>query len=1110
VKKHWLLFFLVFLFGCQRKSGKTNDTLFKLVNPKYSGFNFSGQTATHKSKSRSVKYGVALGDINNDGLPEIIMSDMSGVRLYLNEGKMKFTDITAKAGLIIPHANMWNCKAFLVDINGDGLLDIYVTTWGVAFKDESREIYDSTVGRNYLFINNGNLTFTEKAKEYNLDMIGYTSVANFFDYDNDGDLDLFVSSWPYDNHGDEVLDKIFSFDFFNSEARYKYGANRLYENVNGKFIDVSEKAGISKMNSCAHAVITADINHDGWVDIYSGSDFLGPDRLYMNNGNKTFTEVSNKYFTKTPLASMGADIADVDGDGWQELFVAEMFPIDKKRQKLNVLPLSLDFFNTFEAYHQAQQLQRNMFYKNNHGENFSEIGYLTNTAATDWSWATLFADFDNNGTKDLYVASGPWVNWINVDRIKGIYGKDFFDKNLEKLDITGKYKVHNKPTTETHDYVFKNEGNLKFTDVSSEWGLSQKSGSYGAAYADLDGDGDLDIVVNNGENTASIYENKANELYPLHNYLRVQLHGSGMNSKGLGGKVYVYCGKNLQMQEITSVRGFISCSEFVAHFGLDTVKLVDSVRVEWLGEKVQMLYNVKANQLITVNENEAHLAGKLPGVAKEMVFKDITQAVGVNYMHKESAFSDFKRDRMLHRKFSREGPALAVADVNGDGLEDFYVGGALGQAGALYVQTPQGFKLSPVQDMYNFPKSEQAGALFFDANGDGFPDLLITGASNEFKYGDSALLNRLFINDGKGHFTYDRNALPDIYSATEAAAATNFDKDGGQYLFIGGRISPGLYPLPPRSYLLENRNGKFVDVTNQKAKGLDSIGMVTSAIWSDYDNDGDMDLIVVGDWMPVTIFRNDNGVLHNVTKELHLDSTTGWWNCVKAVDINNDGYTDYVLGNLGLNSVFRASTQEPMTMLANDFDKNGSIDPVLFHYISGINSPFVNRDIFCEQMPYYNNVYYNYESYANATYENMFTEQQKVSSYKLEAKMMESIILMNDSGKGFHVIKLPTEAQVSPVNDIVFTDIDHDGKPDMIIAGNSNCAYYNQGDDDAMKGLVLLNRGNGKYVPSQFYETGFYAPGFARKLGLIYHKGLKKSLLIVGNNNAALQVFQLK
>lgn len=1085
----WLWVALVFT-GCQESGSEPEaNTPFTLIDAAHSGVTFQQDLALAAEDVTGLGdggKGVAIGDVNNDGLPDLFFTGgVTHSALYLNKGNFQFEEVAEKAGIRDPKDKGETTGVLMADVNGDGWLDIYLLKAGLQGDAEGTRF--TNYGANLLYINNGDGSFTERGAQYNLNVIGFTRTANFFDYDNDGDLDVYLMNLPGPGRS---LD----FEYYNKPPKFKWLSDRLYENQDNYFVDVSEEAGLLFERNLGQSISVADVNNDGWLDVYVANDFFGRDFLYVNNGDKSFTERASEYFKVTSMSAMGSDFGDVNNDGKPDLFTGEMMPEGNYRQKLNLVPFSLEIYNKM-ARDSMRQYTRNTLQLNTEGKGYAEVGMFAGIEATEWSWGSVFADFDNDGFQDLFIANGIKRDMTNMDYIRGVYGKDIAasaDPN-EKPAVS---KTKEIPSVRTSNYMYRNNGDLRFEDVSDSWGLAQPVHSRGVAYSDLDNDGDLDLVLNNIDTIPFIYRN--NSAAAGNNYLRIRLKGN-KNTYGLGAVVKLYTARGLQMRQLSSMRGFSSTSEPIVHFGLKDITNVDSVVVNWPGSGRQVVLNPKINGTITIEEQPQAIAS---AQTTPTLLHDLTEASGLNYQHKESKYNDFKQYRIHHRKLSNEGPGMAAGDVNGDGLDDIFIGGAKGNSGVLYVQQADGrFKAGASQPWQQALNSEDLAALFFDGDNDGDEDLYIASGSIEFKPKASGLTDRLYLNDGKGNFTLAANALPVISNSTACITAGDMDGDGDLDLFVGGRFKQGEYPRPGRSYLLLNEGGTFKDVTAD-VPGLNRIGMVTDARWTDKDGDGDADLLLVGEWMAVSWLQNDGGKLQAPIK---VANSNGWWNTIHAVDIDTDGDMDYVLGNLGQNSIFKATPSSPVYLQAGDFDGNKTLDPVVFREVDGVLAPFVNRDLFCSQMPKYNNLYYNFERYARADMENIFGEEEFESVLTLTANELRSCILLNKGADGFELQPLPYQAQLSPVYGIQSADVNGDGKLDLLLAGNTTANHFEYGPTFGFRGLVLLGDGSGNF--KAITNTGWDVPGEAR--GIAQLKSSGKSLFVVANNNAGVQVFDL-
>ncbi|HIO72535.1 MAG TPA: RNA-binding protein, partial [Flavobacteriales bacterium] len=984
--------------------------------------------------------GVATGDINNDGLPDIFLTgnQVKSV-LYLNLSAFKFKDITAAAG--IDDGKGWTTGVCMVDINGDGFLDIYICKSGPE-KTENRS--------NLLFINNGDLTFSEEGKAYNLGDAGSSTHANFFDFDNDGDLDVYILNHPED------FSKTSDIRFQMSADADSASSDKLMENVGSKFIDVTQSLGLDYTNSYGLSVCVSDVNNDGWLDIYVANDFFRPDYYYINQNGERFVEGNTTHFNKNALYSMGSDFSDVNNDGEMDLFVADMDPEGHFRRKNNDIILTMDFYKEQENIIQFKQFSRNMLQIQNPDGTFSELGEFAGVARTDWSWSSLFFDGDNDGWKDLLVTNGTKKDLHDIDYMNLKFGNS--DLYKVKFRHDAQDLIENMPSIKMMNYAFKNKGGAQFDQVMEAWGLDQMINSQGAAYADLNNDGFLDLILNNADTVAFIYKNKGAEQPEPGNYLKIKLWGEQRNSSGLGSKIHLYAGGKYQMQELSNARGFQSSSEPLVHFGVGNADIIDSVRIEWLGGKHEVLYEVSTNQLLDVYQKSAILLTHPDQnkIETRTYFRKRQFPTNELFIHKESDFYDFKRDKLIPHQLSKEGPKIAVSDVNGDGRDDFLVGGAAGQSCRLYTQNKAGrFDLSKDQSFEEHEMYEDMGILFFDANGDGKPDLYITSGSNEFEANSPLLQDRLYMNTGNGKFIFQEDLLPKMITSSSVVIAADFDGDKDLDLFVGGRLIPGEYPRPPRSYLLRNDEGKYTDVTHELAPELEKIGMVTDALWTDIDGDEKVDLVIVGEWLPICIFKNSNGKFVNITEDAGLAGSNGWWYSIKQGDFDNDGDMDFIVGNFGLNSILKCSAEEPVSIYAADFDDNGSLDPIMFHYLMGKEATFVGRDLFCKQMPKYFNRFNTYRSFAESGINEIFTDKQLSSAMKLSAQIFASCYVEN-LGKGrFKITPLLIEAQTAPIYGITVLDFNKDDRLDVFLCGNSYSNFYEEGNLDAFRGLLL-------------------------------------------------------
>ncbi len=1053
--------------------------------------------------------GVAVGDINNDGLPDIIFTgNLTSNKLYLNKGNFDFEDITDKAA--ISGRPGWKTGVVMADVNGDGLLDIYVCYSGPG-TDAQRT--------NQLFINlgvdkNGIPHFKEEAKEYGLDAPGtFTTTVSFFDMDNDGDLDMFMV-----NHADMFYNPFYNTDKLRSTRNPDFG-NRLYRNDNGHFTDISEQAHINGSGlNFGLGVAISDLNNDGWPDIYTTNDYTERDFMYLNNHDGTFREVLTTATGHISRSAMGCDIADYNNDNKPDLMVLDMKPEGNDRQKL------LNWADTYDKYMMRvnagfyKQVNRNTLQLNNGIDSngvplFSEIGQFAGVSNTDWSWAPLFADFDNDGWKDLFISNGILRDMTNLDFVK--YTSGYSSDYIKPSDSKAEWRlVQQMPSFKFHNYLFRNNHDLGFTDVTKDWGLTKNSFSNGCAYADLDNDGDLDLIINNLNGKATIYRNNTSETTHSH-FVRIRLKGNNKNTYGIGSKVFVQTTHTHQMYEEYTSRGFQSSVDPIMHIGLGKDSIIESLKVQWPGGKVSLLQNVKADKLIVIDQNTAisdSLSKK--NVAAKPLFTDVTQSSGINFVHQQSPSVDFMTSPLLPYQVSKIGPCIAKADVNGDGLEDLFVGASAGQASELFLQTKDGkFILSKSQPWaVDKDNITVADALFFDADHDGAMDLYLVSGGADFNLNNGNYQDILYKNDGHGNFKKVSDALPAETVSGSCVRAADINKDGLTDLFVGGKLSPGLYPEAPESFILLNKSTpghiRFEKDTSQNDSTLKHPGMVTDAVWFDINKDGWEDLIVVGEFMPITVFINHNGILINETKAYGLSQTNGWWSRICADDFDNDGDTDLVVGNLGTNLPFKASVREPLSITYGDFLNEGIIIPILCSYNNGKSYPYYSKDEMADQIPFIRKKFLNYADYANAQLEDIFTSDQLAKSKTIYVKTLQSVYLENEGNKKFTVKPLPAYAQISPINGIVSEDVDKDGHKDIIIAGNFYPFRTSIGPLDAGMGLVLKGNGKGQFTPLPYALTGFNIQGDTRNMIRLHTAN--STLLIAAKNNGKIQVEKLE
>ncbi|QKZ14237.1 VCBS repeat-containing protein [Spirosoma sp. KUDC1026] len=1107
--------------------------LFTLLSPDQTGVTFSNNL-TEGPNTNVLMYeyfynggGVAVGDLNNDGLEDLYFTaNMSPNQLYINrttpgKGNIRFTDVTAAAG-VAGREGPWKTGVTMADVNGDGKLDIYVSHSG-AVRPESR--------LPELFINDGADAqgvphFTDRTAEYGLAQPVQSTQAVFFDYDRDGDLDLFQL-----NHNPRLLPVL---DPAATAALMKQPnpeiGVRLYQNTGNYFTDVTSKSGLSSSAlSYGLGVGVSDLNGDGWLDLYVSNDYGVPDYLYLNQGKKggpIFQDVLKRSVGHTSNFSMGNAVADVNNDARPDIFTLDMLPEDNKRQKLLMAPdnyekYALAVASGFHHQNMRNMLQINLGSKASEGRTaastplFAEIGQMAGVSNTDWSWSPLFADYDNDGWKDLYVTNGYVRDYTNQDFLK--YMNDFMQNrpaNPSREDIL--QLVHQMPASNVTNYLFRNQlgdrrgGNeVSFANVGAAWGLSQASNSTGAAYADLDNDGDLDLIINNTNQPAFIYQNDANKTQK-HHYLALKLVGAGANTQGVGASVTVYRAGKEQYLEQMPTRGYQSSVSPRLHFGLGADSAIDSVRVIWPTGKQQLLTNVKADQLLVLQEKDAR-AGIKSSRTPATLFQEVTSPLVHTYPG--SAVNDFKRQPLLVNAQSFGSPCLVKADVNGDGREDVFAGGTSGQAATLFIQQASGQFSRLAQPAFETDKAcEDTDAAFFDANGDGFPDLYVcSGGYNDFQSeGDARLQDRLYLNDGKGKFSKSTNALPAMQTSTSCVRVTDMNGDGKPDLFVGGRVVPGRYPEAPRSYLLINNgkgpNGelKFSDQTEKVAPSLARIGMVTDAAWTDLNGDKKAELVVVGEWMPVTILAQTNGQFADKTGDYLPKEYRGWWNKLLVDDLNGDGRPDLVIGNQGLNTQCRASEKEPAELIYKDFDNNGKIDPILCLYVQGKSYPHATRDELLDQLAMLRPRFTNYETYSNATVSDVFTADELKDAKTLTANQLTTTYLASSPGGKLEEQTLPMAAQIAPVFTLTTLDVNHDGRKDLLLCGNTSQTRIRFGRADANYGVLLENDGKGGFRAVPATQSGFHLTGDVRSVVPV------GNTLLVGINQQAVKAYQLK
>ena len=1066
--------------------------LFDVLDPKTTGVTFSNDLpeAPDFNILNYLYYynggGVSAGDVNGDSLPDLYFSsNLDSNRLYLNRGNFTFEDVTAKAGVGGPPG--WKTGVTMADVNGDGRLDIYV----------SAVRYLSMQGRNMLYMNNGDGTFTDRAEQYGLAHAGYSTQAAFFDYDADGDLDMLLLS--HSTHTERAIG-----DATRRDVRNETAGGRLYRNDGATFTDVSAAAGIyGGVDGYGLGLVVSDLNQDGCPDLYVANDFQEQDFLYYNTCRKRFTESIATATGHTSRFSMGVDAADVNNDGRPDIVVGDMLP---EREDILKSSASSESYSLFKlrvraGYH--PQYARNTLQINRGNGMFSEVGFLAGVEATDWTWSLLFADLDDDGMKDLFVTSGifrrpndlDYINYIGADQVQASLAKGVSRENLPLL--------RQMPTVPVINHAYRNDGELHFTDMATAWGLARPGYSNGAAYADLDNDGALDLVVNNYDAPASIFRNRSRQR-SQNGWLTVSLRGAGKNTAGIGTKVRIVQGARQQFLEQSPTRGFQSSVDQRLHFGLGRDSVIDSLIVIWPDRRFQILTNVIGNRRLTLSQREA--SGRWDysrGTTAPTIFSDLTDSVRTGWAHVENDFNDMDREPLMPHLLSGQGPALASGDVNGDGLDDLYVGGAKWQPGRLLLQRSDGAFVASDSALFAADSiTEEVDAVFFDANGDGKPDLYVVTAGNEFWGARKELKDRLYINAGSGHFTLSTDGLPNIFENGSCVAPGDYDGDGDLDLFVGSRVVARQYGLSPRSQLLRNDGrGKFTDVTEQVAPSLLTAGMVTSGAWVDPDGDGKRDLIIAGEWMPVRVLKQLAGRFSDRTKESGLADSEGWWNHVSAADLDGDGRADLVLGNLGLNSYITASRAQPAQMYVYDFFGNGTLEQIITFYKRGVSYPLATRDEMVKQMPALRAKFSSYKAFGASRIQDILPADELAQATVLTARTFASAVAISDATGMYTLKALPVEAQFAPVYASAIQDFDGDGKMDLLLGGNQLGAPPMLGQSDASYGLLLHGNGDGTFVAVDMPRSGVRIRGEIRHMQPVRRADGRTMIAIARNND---------
>jgi len=1112
-----LCFCCILLEGCHSPS----STLFKKIPSSHSGISFNNKIVENDSiNPLDLEFlynggGVAVGDFNRDGLPDLYFTaSETSNKLYLNKGGLSFKDITSEAK--VTGENEWANAASVVDINNDGWEDIYVCT---SIKKNAGQ------RKNLLYVNQGlNANkvpvFKEMASEYGLADTSYSVHAAFFDYDNDGDLDMYLVTTR--------LAKRDASRFSEQKADSNYiDIDKLFRNDWSQalnhpvYTDISKEAGIIH-RGYGLGVSIADINKDGWKDIYVTNDFYTSDVLYINNKNGTFTNKVNECFKHTSQNAMGNDIADINNDGLADVIAVDMNPEDNFRKKKNMSGNNYFLYQNMlyekiTLQYVRNTVQLNMGPRVNSNDSigepvFSDVGFLTGMAETDWSWTPSIADFDNDGNRDVIITNG---------YPKDVTDHDFTAFRTEVQSVASKEELLDAiPQIKIANYAFHNKGQLEFENSTEKWGLQEPAFSAGAVYVDLDKDGDLDYVVSNINDEAFIYENTTNSKTKVAaNFLEISFEGDRNNVKGIGAWAEIYYKGKLQVYENNPYRGYLSTVDTKAFFGLDTASVIDSVIIRWPRKK-QIIKNVKANQFLKVSFKDADIEDNwiTPALVSNPLFKEVTQSYGISYQHTEMDVIDFNIERLLPHKLSQYGPGLAAADIDGNGFDDIFIGGTGDTPGIFLLQQPNGTFISKDLILPNWPsqrRPENLGVLLFDADNDGDLDLYCASGSNEFLRNSNNYQDQFFVNDGKGNFSLDTLALPKNYSSKSCIKAADIDNDGDLDLFIGGRVMPQQYPRPVSSFIYRNDSKpgkiKFTDITHEVAAELENVGLVCDALWTDFDNDGATDLVVAGEWMPITFFKNDHGKFRNVTSGTGIGNEFGWWNSLAAGDFDNDGDIDYIAGNLGTNSFYRASKEYPVRIYAKDFDKNGSYDAIPVVYLKDEKNKLKeftaqNRDDIVEQLPALKKRFLQYKDFARADFHSIFTSEELKDAVVLQANNFHSCLIKNKGNGKFEMEPLPVMAQLAPIYGMVIDDYNNDGNLDVAMAGNDFGTEVSNGRYDAMNGLVFLGDGKGGFKPQSILQSGLFIPGDGKALVKLRSSN-NNYLVAASQNNGPLKLF---
>lgn len=1098
-KQLFSLFFIILLFSCNNSSNK--NSLFELLDNQSTGINIINEIETtrdlHVFRYRNFYNGggVSIGDVNNDGLADVYLTINRGPnKLYLNKGDFKFEDITESAG--VAGTKQWSTGVVMVDINSDGFLDIYVCNAGIVSGDEQD---------NELFINNGDGTFTEEAESYNLADSGITTHAAFFDYDLDGDLDVYILNNSFIpitslNYNDKRGLRDINWDV---PSYLKGGGDKLLRNDNNFFTDVSEESGIyGSLIGFGLGVTLGDVDKDGYVDIYVSNDFYERDYLYMNQGDGTFNEEVQEMVSHLSHSSMGADMADLNNDGYVEIYVTDMLPEGDQRLKETTLFESFDTYRLKlgkEFYHQFMQ---NTLQFNNEGNSFSEISCYAGVEATDWSWGALLFDMDNDGYKDIFVCNGIYHELTNQD-----FMNFFANDVIQKMVLTGKKEeveniVKQMPSRPIPNYAFQNNKNLKFTNQTTNWGFEKPTFSNGAAYGDLDNDGDLDLVINNVNEPIMVYKNKSSERGG--NYVKIRLEGDEENINAIGAKVSVYYSNKHIYNELIPTKGFQSSVEYTLTVGLGDAEIVDSIEVVWPDQSRTLTYSPSINSLQFI-QKENSITDQNPKEKRKTLFT--TQNLPAK-KHNEDNFVDYNYEQLVSKMISREGPAIAIADVDKNGLDDIYIGGSRGDISQLILQNKPGVFVNTEQSFLITTKPyEDTTAIFIDIDSDGDQDLVVGSGGNNPTLPNSLIQDRVYLNDGNGTFSYDSMALPNYISNTSVIAPHDFNGDGAIDLFIGNRSISGLYGVNPNSVLLQNNgNGVFENVTDLKAYDFNELGMITDAEWIDLSGDNQKELIIVGSWMSPVVY-SFNGVYFE-KKATALDKLNGWWDEILNGDFNNDGTIDIVLGNKGLNSVYTGTEEAPARMYINDFDDNGTLEQIHTRDFDGIDKPIHIKSELISQLTFLKKTNLKFSEYAKKDIYGLFSKEKVNESIIKEVNESRSVVALNSGNFDFSITPLPNEVQWNSVNTGIVDDFNNDGNLDLILAGGEDNLKPQFSKLDSGFASLLLGNGDGKFSFVPVKKSGLPLKGTVRSSVKINMKNHIGYLLGINNQTPIFYVLQ--